>query len=115
MIHLDFGWREVRKRTQYLFLFPAVLCSMKATALLERGKGRDFYDLMFPVGQTRPDYDFLEKRTGIKNASEFKAEVKKRIKMTDLKTKTKDFEHLLFNKENNKRILRFEEFFEEAV
>ena len=103
------------------FYFPfhipsdAVLCAMKATALLERGKGRDFYDLMFLLGQTKPDYDFLAKRIGIKNPVELKAEVKKRLKITDLKTKTKDFEHLLFNKENNKRILRFEEFFEESI
>jgi predicted nucleotidyltransferase component of viral defense system len=103
----------------FYFPFPvppdAVLCAMKATALLERGKGRDFYDLMFLLGQTKPDYDFLSKRIGIKNAVELKAEVKKRLKITDLKTKTNDFEHLLFNKKNNKRILRFEEFFEESI
>jgi predicted nucleotidyltransferase component of viral defense system len=103
----------------FYFPFPvppdAVLCAMKATALLERGKGRDFYDLMFLLGQTKPDYDFLAKRIGIKNAAELKVEVKKRLKVIDLKTKTKDFEHLLFNKENNKRILRFEEFFEETM
>ena len=113
--------REIKniKGCGFYFPFPvpsdAVLCAMKATALLERGKGRDFYDLMFLLGQTKPDYDFLGKRIGIKNGSELKTEVKKRIKITDLKTKTKDFEHLLFNKENNKRILRFEEFFEESI
>jgi predicted nucleotidyltransferase component of viral defense system len=103
----------------YYFPFPvpsdSVLCAMKATALLERRKGRDFYDLMFLLGQTKPDYSFLEKRIGIKNAAELKAEVKRRLKMTDLKAKTKDFEHLLFNKENSKRILRFEEFFDESI
>jgi predicted nucleotidyltransferase component of viral defense system len=103
----------------FYFPFPvpsdSVLCAMKATALLERGKGRDFYDLMFLLGQTKPDYDFLAKRIGINNAAELKSEVIKRTKITDLKTKIKDFEHLLFNKENNKRILRFEEFLEEAI
>ena len=103
----------------FYFPFPvpsdSVLCAMKATALLERGKGRDFYDLMFLLGQTKPDYDFLAKRIGVKNAAGLKSEVKKRIKITDLKTKAKDFEHLLFNKENNKRILRFEEFIEENI
>jgi len=103
----------------YYFPFPvpsdSVLCAMKATALLERGKGRDFYDLMFLLGLTKPDYSFLEKRTGIKNSAELRAEIKKRIKITDLKTKSKDFEHLLFNRENNKRILRFEEFMEASI
>jgi predicted nucleotidyltransferase component of viral defense system len=113
--------REIKniKGCGFYFAFPVppdtVLCAMKATALLERGKGRDFYDLMFLLGQTKPDYDFLEKRIGIKNASELKAEITKRIKITVLKTKNKDFEHLLFNKENNKRILRFEEFLEDAI
>ena len=60
-------------------------------------------------------YELLSKRIGIKNAEELKVEVKKRLNSIDLKTKTNDFEHLLFNKENRKRILRFEEFFEEAV
>jgi predicted nucleotidyltransferase component of viral defense system len=103
----------------FYFPFPvpadAVLCAMKVTALLERGKGRDFYDVMFLLGLTKPDYGFLAKRIGIKNAAELKIEVKKRLNSIDLKTKTNDFEHLLFNKENKKRILRFEEFFEEAV
>jgi hypothetical protein len=113
--------REIKniKGCGFYFPFPvppdAVLCAMKATALLDRGKGRDFYDLMFLLGQTKPDYDFLEKRTGIKNASEFQAEVIKRLKMTDLKNKTRDFEHLMISKENHKRILRFKEFFEENI
>jgi predicted nucleotidyltransferase component of viral defense system len=103
----------------FYFPFPvppdAVLCAMKVTALLERGKGRDFYDVMFLLGLTKPDYNFLAKRVGIKNAAELKAGIKNRLKNTDLNTKANDFEHLLFNKENKKRILRFEEFFEESI
>ncbi len=113
--------REIRNIRGCGFYFPfpvppdAVLCAMKATALLERGKGRDFYDLMFLLGQTKPDYEFLTKRIGIKNAAELRAQVKKCMNISDLKAKTKDFEHLLFNKENSNRILRFEDFFEESI
>ena len=103
----------------FYFPFPvpadAVLCAMKVTALLERGKDRDFYDVMFLLGLTKPDYDFLAKRIGIKNAAELKVEVKKRLKIINLKTKKNDFEHLLFNMENKKQILRFEELFEESI
>ena len=88
---------------------------MKAKALPERGKRRDFYDVMFLLGLTKPDYDFLSKRIGIKNAAELKVEVKKRLKSIDLKAKGNDFDHLMFNKENKKHILRFEEFFEENI
>jgi predicted nucleotidyltransferase component of viral defense system len=103
----------------FYFPFPvppdSILCAMKVTALLERGKGRDFYDVMFLLALTKPDYNFLEKRVGIKSAAELKAELNNRLKNTDLKTKANDFGHLLFNKENNKRILRFEDFFEDTL
>ena len=103
----------------FYFPFPVpsdtVICAMKTTALLERGKGRDFYDLMFLLGQTKPDYIFLAKRVGIKNAAELKTEVEKLLINIDLETKTKDFEHLLVNKGNSRRILRFKEFFKESM
>jgi len=47
------------------FFFPiqvppiGVLCSMKLSALVTRAKGRDFYDAMFLLSQTQPDYEFL--------------------------------------------------------
>jgi hypothetical protein len=87
---------------------------MKTTALLDRAKGRDFYDLMFLLGQTTPDYDFLLKRRGIGSPEELKTAVFQVLERTDLNVKMKDFEHLLFNKNNSGRILKFKEFFEDA-
>lgn len=96
------------------FPFPVpsdgVLCSMKIATALSRAKGRDFYDLMFLLSQTKPDYDFLSKRCGVSSLQEFKEGIKELFKTVDLKKKQKDFEHLLFNKENSEKILRFEEF-----
>lgn len=98
----------------FFFPFPVpsdgVLCSMKITAMLGRAKGRDFYDLMFLLSQSKPDYDFLSKRCGINNLQEFKQATAKLLKTVDLKKKQKDFEHLLFNKANSEKILRFGEF-----
>jgi predicted nucleotidyltransferase component of viral defense system len=103
----------------FYFPFPVppdpVLCSMKATAVIDRGKGRDFYDLMFLLGQTKPDYSFLTERKGIRNAGELKSAIKERLKDTDLKVKAKDFEHMLFNRSNSERILMFGEFIEEYM
>ncbi len=98
----------------FFFPFPVpsdgVLCSMKITAMLSRAKGRDFYDLMFLLGQSKPDYDFLSKRCGVCNLKEFKQATAKLLKTVDLNKKQKDFEHLLFNKANSEKILRFGEF-----
>ncbi len=98
----------------FFFPFPVpsdgVLCSMKIAAMLGRSKGRDFYDLMFLLAQTKPDYDFLSKRCGIHNLQEFRQATTELLKTVDLKKKQKDFEHLLFNKTNSEKILRFGEF-----
>ena len=98
------------------FFFPVpvppdnVLCSMKIAAMLARSKGRDFYDLMFLLSQTKPDYDFLSKHCKIHNLQELKQAATQILKTVDLKKKQNDFAHLLFNKTSNERILRFGDF-----
>ncbi len=98
----------------FFFPFPVpvdeVLCAMKIAALLSRQKGRDFYDTMFLLGQTMPDYTFLSARCGIHNLAELKTAADGMLKKVDLPQKAKDFEHLLFQKRNSSRILAFDEF-----
>lgn len=98
----------------FFFPFPVpsdgVLCSMKIAAMLARSKGRDFYDLMFLLAQSKPDYDFLSTRCGVSNLQELKQITTALLKTVDLKQKQKDFEHLLFNKANSEKILRFGDF-----
>lgn len=98
----------------FFFSFPVpsdgVLCAMKIAALLNRGKGRDYYDVMFLLAQTQPDYGFLAARCGIHDLPELKAAVKTSLQSVDLRQKRKDFEHLLFHRDNSQRILHFPEF-----
>ena len=108
--------REIRniKGCGFYFPFPVpsdkVLTAMKVSAMLSRQKGRDFYDVIFLLSQSIPDFDFLNKKSGIKNIDELKLAVYNMLQTVDLDKKTKDFEHLLFNKNNSKRILYFKEF-----
>jgi len=98
----------------FFFSFPTpeddILCAMKLSAMLSRSKGRDFYDAMFLLSFTQPNYDFLGKRNGVHNLKEFKTAVSKLLKTVNLSQKQKDFEHLLFEKKNSGRILLFDEF-----
>ncbi len=102
------------KSCGFFFPFPVppddILCAMKLSALLSRKKGRDFYDAIFLLSQTKPNYRYLSQKCGIKNVAELKNEVYEVLKVTDLNKKMRDFEHLLFNKEKNKVILRFKDF-----
>ena len=105
---------EFIKGCGFFFPFPvpseAVLCSMKIAAMLSRGKGRDYYDVMFLLSRTEPDYQFLVNRFAIHNLAELKAAVEKSLQAVDLRRKQKDFEHLLFHHDNSRRILHFAEF-----
>ena len=87
-----------------------VLCAMKLSALLSRAKGRDFYDALFLLSQTKPNYDYLAQKQGIINLTELKTKLTETIEKVDLLHKSKDFEHLLFNKANKNKILHFREF-----
>ncbi len=101
------------------FFFPMpvpsdeVLCAMKVSAMLNRQKGRDFYDAMFLLSQSMPDFAFLKEKSNVSNLEELKKKVSLIFESIDLKNKMKDFEHLLFNKNNSMRILHAPAFFEE--
>lgn len=98
----------------YFFQFPVppddVLLAMKLSALLSRAKGRDFYDTMFLLSRTKPNFDFLKAKTGITSMAELKSAVKEKLATVDLDLKKKDFEHLLFIPSNSDRILKFGDF-----
>ena len=98
----------------FFFLFPIppddVLCAMKLSALLSRAKGRDFYDALFLLSQTEPNYDYLTKKQNVHNQTELKIKLIESVEKVDLLQKSEDFEHLLFNKANKEKILHFSEF-----
>jgi predicted nucleotidyltransferase component of viral defense system len=101
----------------FFILFPVppddVLCAMKLSALLSRTKGRDLYDALFLLSQTKPNYDFLTQKQDIHNLKELKTRLIETVEKVDLLHKSRDFEHLLFNKENKNKILNFKEFINE--
>ena len=98
----------------FFFSFPVppddVLCAMKLSALLARAKGRDFYDAMFLLAQTKPNYDYLAQKQNVHNLTELKIKLMETTEKIDLSHKSKDFEHLLFYKINKEKILKFSEF-----
>jgi len=85
---------------------------MKLSALLSRAKGRDFYDALFLLSQTKPNYEYLTQKQDIHNSVELKTKLTETINKVDLLHKSKDFEHLLFDKEKSQKILLFKDFVE---
>jgi predicted nucleotidyltransferase component of viral defense system len=85
---------------------------MKISALLSRQKGRDFYDAVFLLSQTKPNYDYLSVKWNIRNTSELKDALLQTLEKTDIRKKSQDFEHLIMNKSTVNRVLLFKEFVE---
>ena len=100
------------------FFFPVavppdpILCSMKLSALLTRAKGRDFYDAMFLLMRTKPDYGYLSFREGIHDAAELKAAFVQKLAEVDINNKKRDVEHLLFTAAAAEKIPAFGDFVE---
>ena len=99
------------------FFFPmsvpneATLCAMKLSALLTRAKGRDFYDVMFLLQRTEPDYSFLSlAHPEITNLKSLKAALKAKAQSVNLELKRRDVEHLLFSHERAELVTRFPAF-----
>ena len=111
--------REMATIQRNAFMFPVaippmdVLLAMKISALLVRHKGRDFYDVMFLLSRTKPNYTFLKQRSGIENEAQLKEKLQEMVQNVNLNEKRRDFEHLLFDTRKSEQILSFEKIINE--
>lgn len=100
------------------FYFPIclptvdVLCAMKVSAFLNRAKGRDIYDLMFLLGQTKPNIGYLDQKLSLKTEGEVWVAIREKLSQIDVEHKSKDFTHLLFNESSSNKIFLFSELVE---
>ena len=99
------------------FFFPvnvpneATLCAMKLSALLTRAKGRDFYDAIFLLQRTEPDYSFFTlSHPEITDLASLKAALKAKSESVNLELKRRDVAHLLFHHERADLVPRFPAF-----
>ena len=109
-----FSYKKVNKMIAmdgFFFQIPVppdpVLCSMKWSALLSRGKGRDFYDTMFLMTQTDPDMEYLSARCGIHSIEQLRVSANVFLAKVDLSKKARDLEFLIFEKGRASTILQF--------
>ncbi|MFA6547470.1 MAG: nucleotidyl transferase AbiEii/AbiGii toxin family protein [Candidatus Magasanikbacteria bacterium] len=91
-----------------------ILYSQKLLAALERkrGKGRDFYDITFLDGLTKPNLDYLNYKVGIKTMGELKERLLARCSEVDFKEMARDVEPFLFNHDDIVRITKFPQYIE---
>jgi len=99
--------------TQIFAPSPAILLSMKTGALLERGKGRDFYDFIFLSGKTEPDFGYLDTKFDISNHAQLYDRILESCQEINFQLKSRDFEKLVFDPAETKKVLLFKEYIQQ--
>jgi len=77
----------------------------------KRNKGRDFFDIVFLLGQNvLPNYEYLNYKLGISDSGDLKKQILEKCSQLDMNEMAKDVQPFLFNSNDTKRVLLFEEY-----
>ena len=89
-----------------------ILLAQKFYALInrKRKKGRVFFDIIFLLKTTRPNFDYLKQKVKINNEIELKEKVLFEISKINLSEISKDVQPFLFYESNIKQILFFDKY-----
>ncbi len=95
---------------------PELLLSQKINAIFtrKRAKGRDFYDVVFLLSFTKPNYQFLTQKWGIENGEGLRAKLMEMASKLDFKDLARDVEPFLFNPSDSKKVELFADFIKQA-
>lgn len=88
---------------------PSILLSQKLFAALnrKRAKGRDFYDIVFLLAFTKPDYAYLSLKIDCKTPEELRAKVMKVAERLDFEDLAQDVSPFLFEASDAKKVKLF--------
>lgn len=86
-----------------------ILLAQKLTAIFKRKRtmGRDFFDVIFLLGKTKPNLDYLKLYLKIENFTDLKTLILHKCENIDLKQLARDVEPFLFQQGDINKILFF--------
>ena len=94
-----------------------LLLAQKFFAIInrKRNKGRDFYDIIFllGLGQT-PNYNYLKAKIGIEDPNDLRSMVLEKCLELNMEEMAADVKPFLFNPKDDKKILLFPKYMEQA-
>jgi predicted nucleotidyltransferase component of viral defense system len=94
-----------------------ILLSQKFYAVINRkkNKGRDFFDIVFLLGQGQtPNYDYLRAKIDITNSDDLRSLMLEKCQKLDMGEMAADVKPFLFNPKDEKKILLFPQYMEQA-
>ena len=97
-----------------IFIVPEdIILAQKFYAVInrKRNKGRDFYDIVFLLSRNvKPNYSYLEQKTGLSNPIELKKEILEKVKSLNMSDMATDVKPFLFNPNHDKKVSLFERY-----
>ncbi len=87
-----------------------ILLSMKIAAMLDRLKGRDFYDVMYLRGKTMPNIEYLKEKLQIGSVEDLKKRILEVCNTVDFQMKSLDFKNLVYPAEEIEKVKLFPEY-----
>ena len=75
--------------------------------------GRDFYDIVFLMGRTKPNLDYLKLKLKINSFLELKNRLIGKCRNLDFERLSRDVQPFLFNPSNSKKVLNFYDYIEQ--
>jgi len=100
-----------------IFVTPLdILLAQKFYAALNRKrcKGRDFFDIIFLLQKTKPNYDYLKIKMGIKNSHQLKEAMEDLSGKINFNEVVKDVEPFLSNPSDSQKIKLFSQYLQQA-
>lgn len=91
-----------------------ILLAQKIYATFNRRRpmGRDFYDVVFLLGRTKPNPEYVAQKLKIKDATDLKKRLLGKCDKFDFKQLAQDVEPFLFSPSDSKKVLHFCEYIE---
>jgi len=80
----------------------------------KRPKGRDYFDITFLLGRTKPDYGFLVQKMGINSPEDLRQAILERIVAYDFEALARDVEPFLIDQAQVKRVKLFRTYWEQV-
>lgn len=89
-----------------------ILLSQKIWTIFnrKRDKGRDYFDIVFLLSRTKPNYYYLRKKLNINNSEDLKKRLLSKCEETDFDKLIKDIEPFVINPDELKRVTLFGEY-----
>ncbi len=91
---------------------PEILLAQKLACLFLRPRplGRDFYDVVFLLGRTRPDWEYLRVKLDIRGGEDLKRKLLAECGGLDFKELARDIEPFLIDPAGGNKVSRFPEY-----